>query len=316
MTPRRAVRARARRVSVEARAKLNLTLRVGPRRPDGFHDLATVFQTVSLADTLIVTPRPRGFRMTVRKVNAAVRGRSAAERIPAGPSNLVLRAARLVARHAALGGGAHFSLIKRIPSGAGLGGGSADAAAAIVALERLYGFRLRPAQRAELAAAIGSDVPFALTGGTAIGTGRGERLRPVALRRPFRAILAVPAWRVSTAEAYARITRRKNRLTGWSRYLDSLQRLGRKQLWAGDAVRLGNDFEGALDIRRTELHSLHARLRAAGVTDTRMTGSGSALFGVLDPGATARDIVARFVGREALFVVRSLKRGLTTHTLP
>ena len=208
------------RITIEARAKLNLMLAVGPLRDDRFHELVTVFQSISLADTLIVEPRPRGFSLVVRHEDASLcggtpgrrrrAGASGARRgdrtgVPRGADNLVLRAARAVAEALRLGGGARFTLVKRIPAGAGLGGGSADAAAVLRALPQLYGMRLAPACRVQIAAALGSDVPFAVSGGTALGRGRGERLTPIALRAPFRALLAVPAWRISTPLAYARI---------------------------------------------------------------------------------------------------------------
>jgi len=133
-------------VIVEARAKLNLGLAVGPRRADGYHDLATVFQSVSLADHLIARPAARGFTLRVRHERAAARGgRGRSGPVPAGRDNLVLRAARLLARRVGLEGGARFELVKRIPAGAGLGGGSADAAAALAALAALHRVRLAPA---------------------------------------------------------------------------------------------------------------------------------------------------------------------------
>jgi 4-diphosphocytidyl-2-C-methyl-D-erythritol kinase len=305
-----------RRVTALARAKLNLSLAVGPRRPDGFHEIATIFQSVSLADTLIATPRRRGFTLRVTHEDATAAGRARRDRVPQGPSNLVLEAARRVARHAGLEAGADFTLIKRIPSGAGLGGGSADAAATIVALERLHRFRLAHGDRVAIAASLGADVAFALAGGTALGTGKGEILRTLKLARPFRAIVIVPSWRIGTADAYARLARLKNRLTGWSAHLFSLQSLGREAIRAEDVVRLGNDFERVVGERRPQFESLSARMGAAGMSNARMTGSGSAMFCVLEPGAPARDVVGRFDGTEAVYVVRSSSRGWSLTSLP
>lgn len=313
---RRRTRPPGRGVRVEARAKLNLALHIGPRRPDGFHDLATVFQSVSLADTLILVPRRRGFTLTVRHEEVAARGRTPRDPLPAGRANLVLRAARALAAATGLAAGARFTLIKRIPSGAGLGGGSADAAAAIAGLARLHRMRLSRARMLEIAAAVGADVPFALTGGTALGFGRGESLKPLRLARPFRALVAVPRWRVSTALAYAKLARQKNRLTRWKSNLHSVQRLGSKHVSAEAALRLGNDLEGVLASRRQDFDSLCARLRAAGMSAVRMTGSGSAVFGVLGPGAPARSTLERFDGIETVFVVRSVGNGLKLFQLP
>src|SRR6059036_1658047 len=131
MTPRAQVRPRWPGVVVEARAKLNLCLAVGPRRADGYHDLITLFQSISLSDTLVIESRPRGFSVRVRSEPSAMRSRKSRgrePRFPKGRENLVLRAARFLARRCRLEAGARFTLIKRIPMRAGLGGGSADAA--------------------------------------------------------------------------------------------------------------------------------------------------------------------------------------------
>jgi 4-diphosphocytidyl-2-C-methyl-D-erythritol kinase len=304
------------RVAVEARAKLNLGLVVGPRRRDGYHELATVFQSISLADTLMVEPRRRGLSLEVRHEDAAVRGARVKDQIPTGRENLVIRAAELFNRTTGLGRGAHFTLVKRIPAGAGLGGGSADAAAALVGLGALYGVRVGRAARLAMASTLGSDVPFALRGGTALGFGRGEILVPLELERPFRALIAVPSWRVSTARAYARIDRRKYSLTAWRAKLRSAQLLGRKQLRAELALRLGNAFEEVLGPKRRDFFSLRERLLAAGASEVRMTGSGSAVFGVLEPGTSSPDALGRFTGKETLFRVRAVRTGQRLTKMP
>lgn len=305
--------ARPRRVEVTAHAKLNLGLRVGPRRPDGFHDLVTVFQSVSLADTLVAERSAGGFTLRVRHEEVAVRGaqpRSARADVPAGPTNLVIRAAQLARERFGLSGGARFTLVKRIPAGAGMGGGSADAAAAIAAMLALYGARPPRAELLALAADLGSDVPFALTGGTALGMGRGERLEPLRLAAPFRALVAVPDWRVSTADAFRRFDAAKYDLTGWKRTLRFAASLGRKQVTAFQAVRLGNDFEKVLLHRRQDFEDLLAGLGTAGLLEPHLTGSGSAVFGVVPEGVPVRAIAGRFPGREPLYQVRSTGKGL------
>lgn len=304
---------RPRPVVVEARAKVNLGLAVGPRRGDGFHELATFFQSVSLADTLVVTPRPRGFTLRVRFEPAAVRGAPPAAgvaAVPAGDDNLVLRAARLLATRRALRGGAAFSLVKRIPARAGLGGGSADAAAALAGLAAAYGVRLSRGERVALAAELGSDVPFAITGGTALGRGRGERLDRVRLARPFRMVIAVPEWGVDTARAFRALDRIRKHLTQWGANLRSAQILGRTGLLAHRALRLGNTFETALGRRRGTFDRLKRRLEDAGATDVHLTGSGSAVVGLLPDGHAGAEVVRRFQGTEALYVVRSRGHGL------
>ena len=329
MTTRPSRGLRARGVRIEARAKLNLALAVGPRRADGYHELATVFQSISLADTLIVAPRPRGFSLVIRHQDASLarpaatasrrrggRPHTGPGRVPAGRANLVLRAARLLADRYGLPGGAAFTLIKRIPAGTGLGGGSADAAAALVGLGRLHGLRWSLRDRLELGAELGSDVPFALLGGTALGMGRGERLRRLPLAAPFRAVLAVPSWRIETAGAFRELDRRKYGLTGRALNLRFVEALGRKAIRPNHVLRLGNAFETVLGERRSGFLSMCARLRRAGVEEPHLTGSGSAVFGILPAMLTASRFVDRFVGDEAIYLIRSRGTGLTHHTLP
>ncbi len=304
---------------MSARAKLNLGLVVGPPRPDGFHDLVTVFQSVSLADTLLAARTARGFSLDVRHASPALRGApSAAARdlVPAGAGNLVLRAARLAHARLGLPGGARFRLLKRIPAQAGMGGGSADAAAAIAAVLVLHGVRLGRRERIALAAELGSDVPFAITGGTALGLGRGERLRPLRLARPLRFLVAVPRWRVSTAEAFRHLDKGKYGLTRWGPTLRLAASLGRNRVTASFAARLGNSFERVLGRHEGDFESLRTRMRAAGILQPHLTGSGSGVFGVVPEGVPAREVVGRFTGDERLYVVRTLGRGLRLRTQP
>jgi 4-diphosphocytidyl-2-C-methyl-D-erythritol kinase len=303
------------RVTIEARAKLNLALAVGPGRADGFHDIATIFQSVSLADTLVVERRPRGFTFVLRRRSAAARGGRAGAAVPAGADNLVLRAARLLREHRPRIGGARFTLTKRIPARAGLGGGSADAAAALVGLAAVHGVRLPVAERAALAARLGSDVPFAITGGTALGLGRGERLRRLRLARPFRAVIALPAWTVSTAAAYDRLDRRKNALTAWPAHLRSVRSLARRRVIPEVAMSLGNTFESVLGGRAGDFEELRAELCRCGASPVRLTGSGSAVFGLLPKGVRGKDFVRSVGVPVPLFLVRSAGRGLRVSAL-
>jgi len=305
----------ARGVRIEARAKLNLGLAVGPRRADGYHDLATIFQSVSLADTLIARPRARGFSLRVRHERAALRGGRGAAAVPRGAANLVLRAARAFAQRTGLKAGARFELVKRIPAGAGLGGGSADAAATLAALAALYGVRLARGERLALAAGIGADVPFSSLGGTALGLGRGEKLRRLRLARPFRALIAVPRWRVRTGPAFAQIDRNKYGLTGWGAKLRFAQRVGRESVSPERALLLGNTFESVLGRRAAQFKSLRSRLEHAGVRHCHLTGSGSAVFGILAAHAPIARVMAGFAGEEALYEVRSMRSAVTVRGL-
>ncbi len=194
-------------VTVRVPAKLNLQLAVGPPRADGYHDLVTVFHAVSLFDE--VTAEPAG----VDGVTVTGEG---ADRVPADQDNLALRAVAAL-REAIAGpatgfsmdpGGVHITIAKRIPVAAGLAGGSADAAAALVACNDLWDMGLSQQRLVEIAARVGSDVAFALLGGTAVGRGRGERLTPaLAPATPYHWVLAFADGHLSTPEVYAVLDR-------------------------------------------------------------------------------------------------------------
>lgn len=321
--PRRRVRSRSGRpagVRVEARAKLNLGLAVGRLRPDGFHDLVTIFQSISLADTLEARPRRSGFTLSVRHEDVSVPRsgvprRRAFPHVPAGPDNLVLRAARLVTERLNLAGGAEFRLIKRIPARAGLGGGSTDAAAAMAALLRMHRRRVPLRTRLAWALELGSDVPFAVLGGTALGRGRGERLTRLRLAAPFRAIVAMPAWHVITGEAFHEIDRVKNFLTLRRPSLGFGQSVAREEVRPLDALRRGNTFERVLGGQARAFASLAHRLRACGLVEPHLTGSGSAVFAILPKGISAMAVAAAFRGSERLFVVKSVGSSARISTI-
>ena len=281
---------------------------------------ATVFQSVSLHDTLIARRAPRGFALRIRHEDASLprgrRRRRAANAIPAGRTNLVLRAARATLERFGVDGGARFTLVKRIPSRAGLGGGSADAAATLAALRRLYAIRAPKASWSALALDLGSDVPFAWLGGTALGLGRGEKLTPLRLDRPFEALIAMPTWHVSTAQAFARIDESRLTLTTWRAQLRFAHDFVRKRVKPLRALRMGNTFEGVLGARQSDHEELRARLFAAGAADVRMTGSGSALFAIPGSDASVMDVAGRFAGNERLFVVRSTRAGVRLRMQP
>ncbi len=308
-----------RRVVVEARAKLNLALAVGPRRADDFHDLVTVFQSIDLADTL-TAERTRGrFSLMLRHEEAAIHGaqrRSARTRVPAGEENLVLRAGRLVTERLSLRGGVRFTLTKRIPAEGGLGGGSADAAAAIAAVLKLHARRLSMENKLALAAELGSDVPFSVFGGTALGEGRGERLTRLSLTQHFRAILAVPDWRVSTAEAFRRIDRSRYILTHWGHARRFGTTIRGRGVISPRTTVLGNTFQQVLGVHQDAFESLCGRMRAAGLSTPRLTGSGSGVFALVREGDSILEVAGRFSGTEPLYAVRSTSTGLRLHTQP
>jgi 4-diphosphocytidyl-2-C-methyl-D-erythritol kinase len=264
-----------RHARLKAFAKLNLDLKVLNRGEDGFHELRSVFQTISVYDTLDIafTPGP--------KTELTLEG---SEGIPA---NLVLQAAQLLVDHMAGTGRIAMRLKKRIPMGAGMGGGSADAAAVLLALPVLAGWRIPLETLVQLASELGSDVPYFLLGGTAVATGRGTEIFPVPELPRSRVLVVAPAIHVSTPEAYRALARDSNgKLTEAQRiqYIDSFQsrvwKLGNSLSTGGIGWQTENDFEGVVFPRHPQLKSILKNLQKSGADPARMTGSGSALFGV------------------------------------
>jgi len=185
-------------VTARVPAKVNLELMVGPRRPDGYHHLATVFQAIGLHDDVSVEPAD-DWAITVNGPYAHL--------VPADGTNLALRAARLLAHEAGIDLPVHITIDKDIPVAAGLAGGSADAAGALLACDALWAVRSSKARLDVLAAELGSDVPFALLGGTAMGSGRGDRLAPVLGRGRYYWVLALSDVGLSTPTVYAECDR-------------------------------------------------------------------------------------------------------------
>ena len=249
---------------VRALAKINLDLRVLGKRPDGFHELRTIFQTISLADTIDIAFTPG--RKTAIEVedNLGI------------PDNLAARAARLALDAMRVTGRVEMRIHKRIPMGAGLGGGSSDAAAVLLALPVLAGRKVELPELCRLAEQLGSDVPFFLLGGRAVGIGRGSELFPLPDEPPLAGLLVVPAVHVSTSEAYRRLS---PRLTSESQQnkIFSFQ----SQTWnRGGREPACNDFEAVVFRQHRGLAVLKKRLIEAGASLAMMTGSGSGVFGL------------------------------------
>lgn len=260
-------------VRILAPAKLNLGLAVLGRRPDGFHELLTVFQAVSLSDRLRVRRRRRGVRVRCAELPGL------------GADNLAHRAAELFLERSGAAAGLEIDLEKRIPAGGGLGGGSSDAAAVLLAAARLH--RLRPPreQLNEWAASLGADVPFFLEGGAGLGTGRGELVSPL---EPWpgeaNVLLHVPERGLATAEVYRRLD--AGALTGRRAAFNILlARRERGELGPFGAAMF-NDLEAAAFEMMPELAAAKAALLGAGAAGALLAGSGSCVFGL-------------FAGREA-----------------
>ena len=289
---------------VRAPAKINLTLHVGPRLDTGYHDVRTLMQTVGLVDTLTITPRKGPFALQTRTPG-----------VPADQSNLVWRAAEILWRSAGREGAArdaHVRLTKEIPAAAGLGGGSSDAAAALVGLNRVWDLRHSPRQLSELASALGSDVPFFLVGGTALGVGRGDELYPLEDITAFGVLLIKPSFGVSTADAYRwcdddRASRTPDE-RGARRPLD----LG----WDSGPIALANDLEGPVARRHPAIREMVDACYREGAAAAAMTGSGSAVFGLFPEAAAGR--AARRLRRPDWLVLttRTLSRREARRRMP
>ncbi len=185
-------------VHVRAPAKVNLELRVGPLREDGYHSLATVFHAVNLTDDLRLTPAAQ-WGCTVTGAFADV--------VPSGPDNLAVRAVQALVKRVGIEDAVQIDIDKRIPVAGGMAGGSADAAGALVAADALWSLGLSRAELMEIGAQVGSDVPFAIAGGTALGSGRGEQLAPVLTQADFHWVFALQEEGLSTPLVYAECDR-------------------------------------------------------------------------------------------------------------
>jgi 4-diphosphocytidyl-2-C-methyl-D-erythritol kinase len=265
----------SRGVRVRAFAKINLVLRVGGVNADGYHALETVFQSLTLHDSVVCTPARGTFALVCDD-----------PAVPADERNLAWKAARALWRELGRPGepaGCTITIGKQIPMLAGLGGGSADAAAALVALHALWKGHLTPSGIAAVASRVGADVPYFLVGGTAIGLGRGDDVYPLEDLAPRWVVLACPTFGVSTADAYRWLDEDRAAgaiLTG----APSAQLTG----WGGRTLDIRNDLQAPVASRHEEIGYLVALLRSGGAEAAAMSGSGSTVFGLFTDESRAR----------------------------
>lgn len=294
-------------IRLRAFAKINLALRIHRRRVDGFHDLHTIFQSIELHDRVTIESRRGPFE---------IRGHTPG--LPLDRSNLIWKAAeRLWAADGRSGepNGVAITLDKHIPMQAGLGGGSSDAAAALIGLRRAWKMKLGPADLRAVAATIGSDVPFFLIGGTVLGLGRGEQLYPLEDLPPLWTLLATPSFGIGTADAYTWWDAARS--TGEVRQLPTVNKEIRSVFPTWLALEpLVNDFESVVFERHEVLADLKAQLLAAGAAMAAVSGSGSTVFGVFATRRAADGAAARLKGRlvraglrAALILTRFRRRG-------
>jgi len=279
-------------ITLRAFAKINLSLRITAVREDGFHDVRTLLQAIDLFDRVKCETRKGPFEI---RCNTAG--------VPTDRANLVWKAGQLLweaAGRAGEPGGVLVTLQKKIPMMAGLGGGSSNAAAALIGLRRLWKLRVSDEQIHAIASRLGSDVPFFLLGGTALGLGRGDELYPVENLPRYWVVLAIPPFGVATPDAY--------------RWFDEAGTTDRRppsgvgfQLFPN--VPLGNDLEAPVAARYPAIGDLKKRLADGGALMAAMSGSGSTVFGVFQSSTSARRgaravtstgakvLTARFFGR-------------------
>ncbi len=289
-----------RRLVVRAFAKLNLALEVLGPRPDGYTEIATVFQTIDLFDTIELRADPAA---------PGALGLESEGPEPCPPEqNLAWRAARAWLDRAGGPFGVALRLRKELPAGAGLGGGSADAAAVLWGLDRLAARPLGEAELARLAAGLGADVPYLLAGGLALGTGRGDRIEPLADLPPLPVVVAWPGVELSTAEVY-RLARAG--LTGTGPTSKMRRFLSRLQPSENDIPAPFNDLYPAAAALVPAVQRLAGRLSALGGRGG-MTGSGSAVFGLFRDERTAAEAAVRLGNDEPdawVRAARTLPRG-------
>jgi 4-diphosphocytidyl-2-C-methyl-D-erythritol kinase len=284
-------------VRVPAFAKVNLRLDVLGLRADGYHELRTIFQAISLHDTLVLeTKREPG-------VDLRITGNSQLAGEP-GHDNLVYRALDQLAREIGFQRGVRADLAKRIPVGRGLGGGSSDAAAALLGLLRLAGKRIAAARLLEIASGLGADVPFFLQGGRALGIGRGDEIYPLpdVARRQVLVIsphdIAVP-----TKDAYQWLPEELTNGDGPTKLMRFCA-----LCWSPQGGALSNDFEAAVFPRYPRLAAIKRELLQQGAAEASLAGSGSAVFGVYQHPAKARR-AARAFPKDHVFLCTTLSRA-------
>src|SRR3984893_13589994 len=283
-------------VRVPAYAKVNLRLDVLGRRADGYHELRTVFQTISLHDILVLeTKREPG-------IDLRIAGNSQLADEP-GRDNLVYRALQELGREIGFQRGISAVLTKRIPVGRGLGGGSSDAAAALLGLLRLTGKRIEAARLLEIASGLGADVPFFLQGGCALGIGRGNEIYPLP-DAPRRQVLVISPHEIAvpTKDAYQWLS---EELTNGE---DPTKLMRFCALcWSPQGGVLSNDFEAAVFPRYPRLGAIKRELLQQGAAEASLAGSGSAVFGVYQHPAKARR-AARAFPKDQVFLCSTLSR--------
>jgi len=270
-------------IRVYARAKINLTLDVLWKRPDGYHQVETVMQSIKLHDCLEFAPQEKD-------ISLAVPGGE----VPSGAENLVYKAALLMRANAGKKCGVSIKLTKNIPVAAGLGGGSADAAATLSTLNEMWGIRFPLQDLLSLGEKLGSDVPFCLLGGTVLAGGRGEMLEPIPPCPRMGLVLVKPSFGVSTASVYHAYD--SSPAAGRPETGEMVKAIKEKNI-DGIVKNLANVLETATISMHPEIAGIKEKLLEAGALGVLMSGSGPTVFGVVDSLEAARAVAARYQSR-------------------
>jgi len=279
-----------RAITARAPGKINVALHVGRLLDDGYHEVATAYQAVSLYEDVTAIEQAEGFSVDVS-------GPTASAEVPLDDTNLAVRAARLLAERTGFSGGAHLKIVKTVPIAGGMGGGSADAAAALVACDALWGTGLAREDLQALGAELGADVPFALLGGTAVGTGRGDELSPALATGRFHWVLALADFGMSTPETYRELDAHRERHRADIRPAPEVPHVTTEMLHAlrgGDAAQLAEVLQN--DLQAPALH-LRPRLAATlelgearGALAGIVSGSGPTIAFLADDADAAIDL--------------------------
>ena len=278
---------------VKARAKINLALDVFEKRPDGYHEVEMVMQSIELHDCLEFTPVPEGITLLVENGD-----------VPAGEDNLVYRAAKSISTYAGVRSGVEIRLKKAIPVAAGLGGGSADAAATLAGLNKIWEQGLTLRELMMLGEQLGSDVPFCLMEGTALARGRGEKLERLPPCPPLGLVLVKPPFGVSTASVYrAYVPGKLEKKPHCRNMVEAIENRDPGAI----ARSLYNALEPVTFAMHPEVAEIKERLLEAGALGALMSGSGPTVFGMSRNLQDARTVAGRYqkIGNEQVLVSRT-----------
>ncbi|MBT3605218.1 MAG: 4-(cytidine 5'-diphospho)-2-C-methyl-D-erythritol kinase [Candidatus Latescibacteria bacterium] len=269
-------------IAEKAPAKLNLGLQILGKRSDGFHDLVSIFQTIDLFDRLIFDVAKRG--ETIFSCDDP--------KLPSGRDNLVCQAVDVFRQATGIDNGIQIHLEKRIPYGAGLGGGSSDAATVLLALNRIWEAKLSLDQLRDLGLVLGSDVPFFIQKGTALVHGRGEQLKYIPWHGQVVYVLVAPEFEVATGWAFANY---KKALTGKGGYATFLNCVNPDEIYISELLQhLENDFLPLILQTHPEVAQILSEFKKHGATSASLSGSGSTLYGVFEDVKTANNAFSVF----------------------